>query len=75
MPGGALACVLPPERSTPGPPSRPDIAYAGLRVSVHTARPGLPQGSGHASERDAEMGLASSGYAAEYRMDRAFVAG
>jgi hypothetical protein len=31
MPGGALACVLPPERSTPGPPSRPDIAYAGLR--------------------------------------------
>jgi hypothetical protein len=77
MPGGALACVLPPERATPGPPSSPAIAYAGLRVSVHTARPEVPTRVGGISRQNATRRWPSHLRvdAAEHSMDPAFVAG
>jgi hypothetical protein len=63
MPGGALACVLPPRTRHAWPSLEAGHSVRGPAcVGSHGATRGSHKGRGHfASERDAEMALASSG--------------
>jgi hypothetical protein len=62
MPGGALACVLPPRTLHAWPSLGAGHSVRGPACVASRRDQRFPQGSGHfASERDAEMALASSG--------------
>jgi hypothetical protein len=74
MPGGALACVLPPRTRHAWPSLEAGHSVRGPAcVGSHGATRGSHKGRG--TRQNAEMALASSGYAAEHSMDPAFVAG